>query len=155
MSDRKSVCPDCGIIYNDESIKCNCKNRQNESKVRKFDSGATRDNDNGKLDYEGFYSPLVVERFACYMNKHRIQSDGSLRDSDNWQKLFGEKHFDVCMKSAYRHFVDWWKQHRGYKGQDTLEESICALIFNAQAYLFKLLKEKEEKQNGSQNSNQL
>ena len=117
--------------------------------IRQFDSGATRDTDNGKLDYEGFYHPLIIERYAKYMNKHRKQSDGNLRDSDNWQKLFGEKHFDVCMKSAFRHFMDWWKQHRGLQGQDTLEDSICALIFNAQAYLFKLLKEKQK--NGNTN----
>jgi hypothetical protein len=51
------------------------------------------------------------------------------------------------MKSAYRHFFDWWKQHRGYKGQDALEESICALIFNANAYLLKLLLEREKLNN--------
>jgi hypothetical protein len=115
--------------------------------MREFESGATRDTDNGKLDHEGFNSPLVMERFAEYMNKHRVQADGNLRDSDNWQKLFGDKHLEVCMKSAFRHFMDWWKQHRGYKGQDELEESICALIFNANAYLFKLLKDKNENQN--------
>lgn len=111
--------------------------------MRSFGTGATRNTDEGKYDYEGFISPLVLERYGEYMNKHRKQADGKLRDSDNWQKLFGEKHLDVCMKSAWRHFFDWWKQHRGYKGQDELCDSICALIFNAQAYLFKLLKDKE------------
>jgi hypothetical protein len=42
--------------------------------------------------------------------------------------------------------MDWWKQHRGYAGQDELEESICALIFNAQGYLFEVLKEKAAKE---------
>lgn len=111
--------------------------------IRQFDSGATRDTSQNKLDFEGFFSPLVLERYAQYMNKHRKQSDGSLRDSDNWQKLFGEQHLDVCIKSAFRHFMDWWKQHRGYKGQDTLEDSLCALLFNIQAYLFKILKDKK------------
>ena len=114
--------------------------------MRQFGTGATRNSEEGKYDYEGFYSPLVMERYSQYMNKHRKQADGKLRDSDNWQKLFGEKHLEVCMKSAFRHFMDWWKQHRGYKGQDTLEDSICALLFNTQAYLFKILKDKEEKE---------
>jgi len=109
--------------------------------IRKFDSGATRDTDTGKLDYEGFYSPLVMERFGQYMNKHREQSDGNLRDSDNWQRGIP---LNAYMKSGYRHFFDWWKQHRGYKGQDTLEDSLCALIFNAQGYLFEILKKKEQ-----------
>lgn len=112
------------------------------TQMRQFTSGATRNTDEGKLDFEGFNSPLVMERYAQYMEKHRVQADGTRRGSDNWQGLFGQDHFNICMKSAFRHFFDWWKQHRGYKGQDDLEESICALIFNANAYLFKILKEK-------------
>lgn len=113
--------------------------------MREFKSGATRNNDIGKFDYEGFLSPLVLERYAEYMNKHRLQDDGKLRSSDNWQKLFGENHLDVCIKSAWRHFMDIWKQHRGYVGQDILEDSLCALLFNIQAYLFKIIKDKNKK----------
>lgn len=115
-----------------------------EFKINGKDAG-TRDDDTNKLDYEGFLSPLVLERFAEYMNKHRVQADGKIRDSDNWQKLFGDKHLDVCMKSGFRHFMDWWLFHRGYKGRDDIESSICGLIFNANAYLYKLLKDKYEK----------
>ena len=52
--------------------------------MRHFKSGATRDSDETKIDFEGFMSPLVIERFGEYMTKHRIQADGGLRDSDNW-----------------------------------------------------------------------
>ena len=107
--------------------------------MRYFKTGATRNSDDGKYDYEGFYSPIVVERFGEYMHKHRLQTDGKMRDSDNWQKGIPK---DAYVKSAFRHFHDWWKQHRGYKGQDTLEDSLCALIFNAQGYLYEILKEK-------------
>lgn len=117
---------------------------QDNGVMRQFGTGATRNSDEGKYDYEGFYHPLVMERYAAYMNKHRKQADGKLRDSDNWQKLFGENHLNVCMKSGFRHFHDWWKQHRGFTGQDTLEDSICALIFNAQAYLLKILLDKNK-----------
>ena len=54
--------------------------------VRVFDTGATRDQDTTKPDFEGFLSPFVIERFGEYMSKHRVQVDGSIRDSDNWQK---------------------------------------------------------------------
>ena len=111
--------------------------------TRKFKTGATRNNEDGKLDYEGFVNPLVLESYAKYMHKHRHQEDGSLRDSDNWQKLFGEEHKSVCMKSAFRHFHAWWKAHRGFKTEEEIEDSINALIFNAQAYLLKVLKEKD------------
>ena len=119
--------------------------------VRKFDSGATRDTDNGKFDYEGFLSPLVIEAYGEYMHRHRIQSDGTLRDSDNWQNLFGENHCSVCMKSLWRHFLDLWFLHRGYERTDskdghkiTKKEACCAILFNVQAYLFKILKESKD-----------
>lgn len=108
--------------------------------MRKFNTGATRDGDEGKYDYEGFLSPLVIERFGKYMNKHRKQADGKLRDSDNWQKGIPQ---EAYMKSAFRHFMDWWKEHRKLKSVDGIEEAICALIFNAQGYLHEYLKRKK------------
>lgn len=117
-----------------------------KGKIRKFTTGATRDTDEGKHDYEGFYSPIVINRFGEYMTKHRKQSDGSLRDSDNWQKGIPK---DQYMKSSLRHVHDVWLQHRGFEGQDELEESICASIFNLQGYLYEILKDRKymEKKN--------
>lgn len=100
--------------------------------MRKFDTGATRDTDENKLDYEGFLSPLSLERFAEYMNENRIQADGQLRCSDNWQKGIPK---DAYMKSAFRHFMAWWKEHRGYKTTDGIEKNMCGLIFNVMGYL--------------------
>lgn len=107
--------------------------------MRKFESGATRDVDTSKLDYEGFIHPLVLERYAQYMHENRVQADGSLRTSDNWQKGIPK---DVYMKSAFRHFMDVWKEHRGIKTSDGIEKAICALMFNIQGYLFEHLKER-------------
>ena len=109
--------------------------------MREFESGATRDDDVTKPDYEGFLSPIVLQRYAQYMNKHRKQADGKLRDSDNWQKGMD---FDVYIKSGHRHFMDWWLIHRGYDGRDDIEEALCALMFNVQGYLHELLKKKLE-----------
>lgn len=113
-----------------------------EETVRKFETGATRDTDTNKYDYEGFLSPIVLRRFAEYMDKHRIQSDGTLRDSDNWQKGIPK---DVYIKSLHRHFVDLWLEHRKYNGREDIENSICAILFNSMGYLFEVLKEKENK----------
>lgn len=110
--------------------------------MREFDTGATRDSEEGKFDYEGFYSPLVVKRFAEYMNKHRKQADGKLRDSDNWQKGIPK---DAYIKSAWRHFMDLWMEHRGYKSREGIEDALCALLFNIQGYLFEILKNKKER----------
>ena len=114
--------------------------------MREYKSGATRDTDDGKYCYEGFNNPLVDQRYAEYMHKHRIQADGTTRDPDNWQKLFGEDHYGVCIDSAFRHFMDWRLWHRGWGkyAKECLEDSLCALIFNTKAYLYKLLKESEQ-----------
>ena len=102
---------------------------------------ATRDDSENKIDPEGFLSPIVIQSFCEYMMKHRKTATG-LRDSDNWQNLFGEDHYAVCMKSLWRHTLDLWLFHRGYKGRDTIEDSLNGILFNASAYLFKVLKDK-------------
>lgn len=102
--------------------------------MREFESGATRDTDEGKPDYEAYLSPLVIERFGQYMLSHQNTPLGK-REGDNWQKGFG---LPVIMKSLWRHFFDVWKAHRGHTGVDQ-QEALCAVIFNAQAYLHALL----------------
>ncbi|PWT80208.1 MAG: hypothetical protein C5B44_05735 [Acidobacteria bacterium] len=118
--------------------------------MRQFESGATRDSDVEKFDYEGFFSPLVLERRARYMHKHRKQADGKLRDSDNWQRGIP---LTAYMKSGFRHFHDWWRFHRTFvlSGKpvsnfcfDLIEDSICALMFNCEGYLHELLKKRYE-----------
>jgi len=120
------------------------------TEMRQFGSGATRNTDAGKNDYEGFFSPLVIEEFGNYMTKHRIQADGKLRDSDNWQKGIPK---DAYIKSTWRHFLDLWFMHRGYKRYDditkeelTFEGVLCAILFNIQGYLFEILKSKSEEE---------
>ena len=110
--------------------------------MREFQTGATRDTEDGKIDYEGFLSPLVIDRFAEYMQKHRFQADGHIRDSDNWQKHFGDKHYDVCMKSLWRHFMDLWLEHRGKDSRDGIEDALCGILFNAEGYLYEIIKNK-------------
>jgi hypothetical protein len=108
--------------------------------MRVFATGATRNHDHDKLDFEGFLSPLALERFAEYMHKHRLQADGQLRSSDNWQKGIP---MDAYMKSAWRHFFAWWKAYRGQPSDELLdieEEALCALLFNVQGYLHELRK---------------
>ena len=110
--------------------------------MREFVTGATRDIDNGKHDPEGFLSPLVIERFNEYMHANRLQRDGALRDSDNWQKGIPKTAY---MKSMWRHFFDVWKHHRGYPStaKEPLEIALCGLLFNAMGYLHETLKERQ------------
>ena len=98
--------------------------------MRKFETGATRDTDIGKNDYIGFLSPLVIRRYGDYMRKHQEQSDHTLRTSDNWKKGIPK---DAYIRSAGRHFLDWWLEHEGYKSREGVEEALCALLFNVLA----------------------
>jgi len=112
------------------------------SNTRSFESGATGDADAGKLDYEGFYSPLVMLRYAQFMHKHRLQSDGKQRDSDNWQKGIPRAQY---VKSLLRHVHAVWFRHRKCATEDTepLDEALCAVIFNASGLLLEVLLERD------------
>lgn len=107
--------------------------------VQKFETGATRSAESNKPDYEGFLSPLVMEAYGRYMQSHRKQADGSIRDSDNWQKGIP---FTAYMKSLLRHVFQLHLMHRGHVVKDwdtprdlTLEEILCAIMFNAMGFL--------------------
>jgi len=120
--------------------------------VRKFESGATRNNDSDRPDYEGYLSPLVIERYGEYLTKHRHLENGMLRPSDNWKQGIP---LSVYMKSAWRHFHHWWMRYSGYTIKDPkagldIEEDLCGLLFNVQGYLHEILK---VKYNGKKASN--
>ena len=107
--------------------------------IRTFDTGATRNSDEGKLDYEACLSPLVLKAYAEYKRKHRLKPDGTVRKDDNWQKGIP---LDSYMKSMWRHFHDVWMIHRGWypASCDTnMHDALCAIIFNASGYLHRLI----------------
>lgn len=114
---------------------------------RVFATGATRDTDTGKLDYEGFLSPLVLRRYAEYMHRCRTRNvppGEAIRASDNWQKGIT---LDAYAKSEIRHTQEFWLLHDGFEARDekgnllTLEDVLCAKLFNTMGYLFETLKE--------------
>ena len=109
--------------------------------IRRFESGATRDTAEGKLDFEGFLSPLVLQAFAEYMHRNRKMADGSLRSSDNWQKGIPVATY---VKSLWRHFFAAWAWHRdertNYSDADAQIENLCGVLFNAQGALHEILK---------------
>lgn len=115
-----------------------------EAAKRTFESGATRDVDTDKLDYEGFLSPLVLEEFAKYMHEHRHMKDGSLRASDNWKQGIPQS---VYLKSLVRHMMDVWLLGGGHEvvrpedgSRPNLKEALLAVMFNAMGYLHELLR---------------
>jgi hypothetical protein len=109
--------------------------------MRRFSTGATRNDDSQELDYEGFLSPIALKKFAEYMHENRVQADGTIRDSDNWQHGIT---LDSYMKSMFRHFHDVWMEHRGYKSREGLNKALCGLFFNVQGYLHETYKNAPE-----------
>jgi hypothetical protein len=139
------------------------------STTRKFQSGATRDSGENKLNYYGFRHPLLEQSFAKYMHEHRKMADGSFRDANNWWKGWNT---EVSLQSLVRHAEDLQAIHSGYdvievrrwgiekhyiKKEHTTEflnsipeditvkilneEECCnAIRFNAMSYLLQILK---------------
>lgn len=159
--EHKQGCGVCDTIKKEYAVaNSSMKNRAEQSfaegtafyhgdkKIRTFATGATRDKDEHKYDYEGFLSPLVIRRYGEYMHKHRLQPDGKLRDSDNWQKGMT---FTAYAKSLWRHFFDVWTIHRGYEARDftgavvNLEDALCGILFNTMGFMHELLKLKAAK----------
>ena len=120
---------------------------ENES-IRTFDTGATRDTAVGKLSYVKALSPIVLRRYVQYLDAHRKQPDGSMRDFDNWKKGIPE---ETYLDGLGRHQMAAWLLAQGYSAEDNhgpvnLESTLCAIIFGASGWLHELL-EKRLKEN--------
>lgn len=96
---------------------------------RYFETGAYRDTEVGKNDYRGYLSPRVLIDFGNYMTKHRVQSDGVIRDSDNWKKGMETK---VYLSSLLRHVLDIWTEIENGESRDGMHEALGGAFFNLQ-----------------------
>ena len=114
----------------------------NHNASRVFETGASRNSDDGKLDYDGFLCPKVLKSYATYMHKMRYLEDGALRDSDNWQKGIP---LDQYRKSMWRHFHSVWSTQRDEESlyKDRVEQ-LNALLFNVMGMLHEEIKLSEE-----------
>lgn len=115
-------------------------NVNDTGELRTFTTGATRDTTEGKHEPWGFTSALVEKRFCQYMDAHRVQSDGGLRDSDNWKKGIP---LDAYYHSLSRHIQDLRLHFEGFNyeaREGSLEEVLCSVLFNVQGMLHEVIK---------------
>lgn len=149
--DHQATCLRCIALYGSPTPRP--RPAEPGPRVRQFDTGATRDSEDGKLPY-GFDSPLVDRRYAEYMQSHRLQSDGELRDPDNWTNGMDRQ---VYMNSLHRHYQDLrllWAIHLPVKKEGVdieahleklsnpdvdIETALCAILFNVKGMLFEVL----------------
>lgn len=113
---------------------------RDDGTLRTFATGATRDTSDGKLEPWGFTSPLTELAFSEYMHKHRTQSDGQLRDSDNWKKGIP---LDAFWHSLSRHVLDLRLLREGYDEKaraDDMLDALCAIKFNVDGMIHELMK---------------
>ena len=114
---------------------------KDDGTLRTFASGATRDTNEGKLEPWGFTSPLVEKAFSEYMHEKRIQSNGELRDSDNWKKGIP---LEAYWHSLSRHILDFRLLWEGFPEEAVSKDRIdvlCAIRFNVDGLMHEMLKE--------------
>lgn len=91
---------------------------KDSGKREEFASGMQRDTEEGKIKYHLIASGPMLERWAIHLTK------GSYKYSDdNWMKASGEEEYQRFRKSAFRHFMKWWKG-------DNEEDEAAAIFFN-------------------------
>jgi len=106
--------------------------------MREFETGATRDTDQGKIHYKGFLSPLALKVFGEYMESHRVQADGSIRDPDNWKKGIP---LDAYEDSLIRHVMEFHMLLET-EGREAAAKVAPAIFFNIQGWMHEWEKEK-------------
>ncbi len=113
-----------------------------------FTTGATRSTDANKVDYEGHINPEVLAIYGDYMNRHRVQRDGQLRQSDNWQKGIPLYRY---VKSLIRHTFEFWRMWRGTTVLNpdnnklfTFQDVLCAILFNVMGIMYEMQRAKAQ-----------
>jgi hypothetical protein len=74
------------------------------------------------------------------MLKHQTQSDGNLRESDNWKKGFP---LDAFWHSMSRHILDLrliWEQFPEEARTQDIIETLCAVKFNVDGLMHEILR---------------
>jgi hypothetical protein len=93
--------------------------------LRSFDTGATRDTGGNKLVFNKFLSAQAIEQYCRYMNMNRLQSDGKLRDGDNWTTMKHGRKKNSGETMSFRHGNMKWNTLADSVGSSSILLAIC------------------------------
>lgn len=108
--------------------------------MRVSSTGATRNDDNGKIDYR-YKSAVVSRAMGEYMHAHRKQKDGKIRAADNWKHGMP---LEWYLKSFRGHLEDFELIMEGHKVTEgdkpvSLWHALFGLLFNLTAFMHELI----------------
>ncbi len=96
---------------------------KDSGKRQEFDSGMSRDSQDGKTDYTTIFNGPMLDRWAEHLTKGAIVHPDEAPGLPNWMLAGGPEEWVRFRKSSTRHFVQWL---RG----DTDEDHAAAVFFN-------------------------
>jgi len=104
---------------------------KDSGKREEYKSGMVRDTDDGKINFSLVLDGPLIERLATHLTKASKKYG-----KGNWLLADGTEELNRFKESAFRHFVQWFKNHDD-------EDHFSACVFNLNAYEY--LKEKLNK----------
>lgn len=107
----------------------------------KFSSGMVRDTTTGKIDYSRVLDGPMFERWAEHLSKGAIKYPDVRPGVANWTLANGPEEYERFRKSAFRHFLQWFRGDRD-------EDHASAVFFNINGaeYLVPILNRGEVQQ---------
>lgn len=82
---------------------------KDSGKRQEFQSGMVRDTEEGKVDYTAVLDGPMFQRWAELLTRAKTKYPDISPGVANWTLANGEAEYARFKKSAFRHFIQWFK----------------------------------------------